>query len=97
MAWWRGALLSIGALVWLCQPALAASAQLFPVKPSLVPAVVAAAFVLPAFIASVLSVLRRAGLVMGSVLGMGLVAATAMIVAAYVDPNLVAVASLGRG
>lgn len=96
MGIWRGASLVIGAVVWFSDPAVAASVQLFPVKPSLVPVVVAAAFILPAFIASLMSVLRRAGLVLGSVLGFGLLAVMAMVVTAYLDPNLVAVASLGR-
>ena len=70
--------------------AFAGLPQVFPVQSSLVPVVVAAAFILPAAIAGVLSLLRRAGRSMGPVLGLGLVVAGAAAYAAYADPNFIA-------
>lgn len=64
--------------------------QLFPVQSSLVPVVVAAAFILPAAVAGVLSVLRRATHALGPVLGLGLIVAGAAAVAVYADPTLIA-------
>ncbi len=70
--------------------ALAGLPQVFPVQSSLVPVVVAAAFILPAAIAGVLSLLRRAGRAMGPVAGLGVVVAVAAAFAAYADPTLIA-------
>ena len=64
--------------------------RIFPVQSSLVPMVVAAAFILPAAMAGVLSLLRRAGRSIGPVLGLGLGVVAAAAYAAYANPNLLA-------
>ncbi len=62
--------------------------RVFPVQSGLVPMVVAAAFILPAAIAGVFSLLRRVGRLVGPVMGLGLATAVAAAYAAYADPNL---------
>lgn len=68
----------------------AALPQVFPVKPGLVPAVVAATFVLPAAAAGVLSIVRRIGRATGPVAGIALLIVVALAVVVYVDPNMMA-------
>ena len=67
--------------------AFAAPGQLFPVPSHLVPMVVAAAFMLPAAMAGVLSVMRRAGRGRGAIVGAGL-AVAAIAAVAFIDPGL---------
>ncbi|MDX2155778.1 MAG: hypothetical protein SFW09_04630 [Hyphomicrobiaceae bacterium] len=72
-------------------PAVAASAQqLFPVRSGLVPLVVAATFMLPALLAGVLSVARRAARSPG-VLGLGALVAAAAALLLYARPDLLTV------
>lgn len=68
----------------------AAMPQIFPVKPNLVPILVAATFILPAAAAGVLSVLRRAGRAMGPVVSVGVLVVVAAALAVYADPLLIA-------
>lgn len=70
--------------------ALAGSAQAFPVPSHLVPAAVAAAFILPAAAASVSSILRRVGRSRARRLGLSLLAAGAFAALAYVNPDVLA-------
>ena len=68
--------------------AQAASGQLFPVKPSLVPMVVAAAFVMPALMAAVWSVVKRWSRQVHPVLGVGVLATLVAVVLAVSRPEL---------
>lgn len=72
-------------------PALAAGAQVFPVKPALVPMVVAAAFVLPAGAAGVWSVLRRSTGRVGTLASVAVFAIAAIGILAYANPELISV------
>jgi hypothetical protein len=85
--------LALGAtlMVAMSSAAAAAEAHFFPVSPHLVPAVVAAVFVLPAAIGCLASGARRAGRAIGPVLGMGLIVAAIAVITAYVDPSLLKV------
>lgn len=70
------------------QPAVAKSAGVFPVEPSLVPLVVAAVFALPAAMAGMFSVVTRRRWASQAVAA-GLLVAAAMVVAAR-HPEIVA-------
>lgn len=71
-------------------PGEASAAQVFPVTGSLVPVAVAAAFVLPALVAGVLSLLRSAALRLGPTMGIVLLCTVGVAVAALLFPDLVA-------
>jgi hypothetical protein len=71
-------------------PALARSAQLFPVPSHLVPAAVVAAFILPAAMAVVTSGLKRIGRSPVRLFGLGLLAAAGVTALAYTRPGLLA-------
>ena len=75
-------------MISLSGVAEAAEVHLFPVRPGLVPVVVAGAFVLPAIICGVMYGVRRAGRIAGPVLGAGLIVAAIAAVTAYGDPGL---------
>ena len=70
--------------------AAAASAQMFPVGSHLVPVVVAMAFILPAGIAGLASVMKRVGRSPAGLLGAGLLAIGAVAVVALANPGLLA-------
>ncbi len=71
-------------------PAEAATRGLFPVQSHLVPAVVAATFILPAALAGVLSAMRRLQRSPGKLLGLLLIAMGAAGAILYVNPGLLA-------
>ena len=70
--------------------AMAAAPQVFPVKPHLVPVLVAAVFVLPAGLAGFLSALRRLRQARSGVWAAGLLLAAVAAVAMYAEPQLLA-------
>lgn len=69
-------------------PASAGGGQMFPVGSHLVAVVVAAAFILPAGIAGVVSVVKRAARTPAGLLGVGLLAIGAVAVLALANPGL---------
>jgi hypothetical protein len=71
-------------------PAHAGNAHVFPVPSHLVAGAVVAAFILPAAIASVLSVIRRIGRSPIGLLGLCVVAGGALAAIGYVNPDLIA-------
>jgi hypothetical membrane protein len=80
---------ALASLGWIGS-AFAASPQVFPVQPHLVPMVVAAVFVLPAAAAGLLSGFRRLRQGRGFMLAIGLLAAAAVAIAVYRDPQFLA-------
>jgi hypothetical protein len=78
----------VGAIVLSPASAFASGAQVFPVPTSWVPLVVAAAFMLPALAASVLSLMRRGVRRAGPVASAALVMAAAAVAVAYLQPQL---------
>ncbi len=85
-----GAWLTLGAAVAACGEAAAAGGQMFPVGSHLVAVVVAAAFILPAGIAGVASLVKRAGRSPAGLLGVGLLAIGAVAVVALANPGMLA-------
>ncbi|MEZ5816716.1 MAG: hypothetical protein R3D44_06515 [Hyphomicrobiaceae bacterium] len=89
-AWPRGGFVCAMAIcfVTVAPAAMAGSSQMFPVRSHLVPAVVAAAFILPALMAGVASVLKRIGRSPVALVGLCLFAVGAAALVAYVNPTL---------
>ena len=88
--WWGAIGLAVCTSLLTGSPAQAGGAHAFPASPHLVAAVVATAFVLPAAIASVLSVLRRVSRSPIGLLGLCVAVGGGLAVLGYVNPNLVA-------
>lgn len=80
------------AAVWLGHNggAIAANGQMFPVGSHLVPIVVAAAFILPAALAGLGSLVKRCRANPAAFLGLGLLAVGALALAAIANPQLLA-------
>lgn len=87
---WRALAVLLALILGCATPAAAQMPQVFPVKPSLVPMVVAATFILPAAVAGMTSLVRRAGRAMGPLASVGVLAIVAAALVVYGDPRLLA-------